>query len=265
VSEGQIINSMPVVILAGGLGTRLREETEFRPKPMVEIGDRPILWHIMKYFSTFGFNDFIICLGYKGDLIRDYFLNYHTRNISLSLNLGSNSETSFLDKHDEESWKITLVDTGKESSTGERLKRVQDFVGDRTFLCTYGDGLANIDLEKLVNFHRSHNGIATLSAVHPTSRFGVVDLDSNSMVQQFMEKPVVDDWINGGYFVLEPKVFEFISDLGPFEETPLRNLANTNNLYAFKHEGFWQPMDTYREHLELNKIWADGGAPWKSW
>lgn len=258
-------NPMPVVILAGGMGTRLREETEFRPKPMVEIGDRPILWHIMKYFSCFGFNDFIICLGYKGDSIRDYFLNYHTRNITLSLNLGSHSPTSYLDTHLEDSWQVTLVDTGKESATGERLQRVREFVGDRTFLCTYGDGLADIDINQLVAFHRAHTGIATLSAVHPTSRFGVVDINDNGQIQEFHEKPIIDDWINGGYFVLEPSVFDFLDDGGPFEEKPLRNLASTKNLFAFRHEKFWQPMDTYREYLELNALWESGKAPWKIW
>lgn len=257
--------SMPVVLLAGGMGTRLREETEFRPKPMVEIGGRPILWHIMKYFSSFGFNDFIICLGYKGDSIRDYFLNYHTRNITLSLNLGSHSPTNFLDTHNEDSWQVTLVDTGKDAPTGERLMKVRDYVGERTFLCTYGDGLANIDLNALVSFHRAHSGIATLSAVHPTSRFGVVDILGDGQIQEFHEKPIVDDWINGGYFVLEPSVFDYLSIGEPLEEKPLRSLASSGNLFAHRHEGFWQPMDTYREYLELNAIWDSNEAPWKIW
>ena len=258
-------NSMPVVILAGGMGTRLREETEFRPKPMVEIGGRPILWHIMKYFSCFGFTDFIICLGYKGDSIRDYFLNYHTRNITLSLNLGSNSQTNFLNSHNEDSWQVTLVDTGKDAPTGERLLQVREFVGERTFLCTYGDGLSNIDLENLVSFHRSHSGLATLSAVHPTSRFGVVDINDNGQINEFHEKPIVDDWINGGFFVLEPGIFDHLHKEEPFEEGPLRTLASSGNLYAHRHEGFWQPMDTYREYLDLNSIWDKGKAPWKIW
>lgn len=264
-SKGKATNSMPVVLLAGGMGTRLREETEFRPKPMVEIGGRPILWHIMKYFSEFGFNSFIICLGYKGDSIRDYFLNYHTRNISIALNLGAESKPDFLDNHGEEDWKVTLVDTGRDSLTGERLKKVQKYIGDRTFICTYGDGLANINLDALLQFHRSNDGIATLSAVHPTSRFGVVDIDSQGLISDFHEKPVVDDWINGGYFVLEPKVFDFIDGNVAFEDAPLKKLAGTGNLYAYKHDGFWQPMDTYREYLDLNSIWDSGSAEWKIW
>ncbi|CAN2169989.1 GCD1 Nucleoside-diphosphate-sugar pyrophosphorylase involved in lipopolysaccharide biosynthesis/translation initiation factor 2B, gamma/epsilon subunits (eIF-2Bgamma/eIF-2Bepsilon) [Candidatus Nanopelagicaceae bacterium] len=256
---------MPVVLLAGGMGTRLREETEFRPKPMVEIGGRPILWHIMKYFSEFGFNNFIICLGYKGDSIRDYFLNYHTRNISIALNLGADSEPDFLDSHGEEDWKVTLVDTGRDSLTGERLKKVQKYIGDRTFICTYGDGLANIDLDALLEFHRSNNGIATLSAVHPTSRFGVVDINAEGLISDFHEKPVVDDWINGGYFVLEPKIFDFINGNVAFEDAPLKKLADSGNLYAYKHAGFWQPMDTYREYLDLNAVWDSGAAEWKIW
>lgn len=256
---------IPVVILAGGLGTRLREETEFRPKPMVEIGDRPIIWHIMKNFSSFGIRNFIVCLGYKGETIREYFLNYQTRNINLSLNLGSQTKVDFLEKHDENDWKVTLVDTGKLSSTGQRLKKIKEFIGDRTFIATYGDGLANVPIDLLVNFHRSHSGIATLTAVHPTSRFGVVDISDSGMIKEFHEKPIVDDWINGGFFVLEPTVFDFMTDDGPFEETPLKNLVSDGNLYAYKHSGYWQPMDTYREYLELNKLWDSSNAPWKTW
>ena len=264
--SGQVdLSNIPVVILAGGMGTRLREETEFRPKPMVEIGGRPILWHIMKYFSSYGARNFIICLGYRGDVIRDYFLSYQTRNINLSLSLGKDPKTKFLDKHPEDDWQVTLIETGKTSSTGSRLMQVKDIIGDRTFMCTYGDGLANVDLEKLMKFHRSHAGVATLSAVHPTSRFGVVDIDDNGKIDTFHEKPVVDDWINGGYFVLEPDVFNYFADDGPFEETPLRNLSSTGNLFAFKHDGFWQPMDTYREYLELNQRWDNNDIPWKRW
>ncbi len=257
--------SMPIVILAGGMGTRLREETEYKPKPMVEIGERPVLWHIMKYFSAYGFNDFIICLGYKGDLIRDYFLNYHTRNTNLSLNLGSPEPATFMDAHSEDEWKVTLVDTGKESPTGERLQKVREFIGERTFFYTYGDGLADVDLTQLVAFHEAHDGIGTLSAVHPTSRFGVVDIEQDGRIAEFHEKPIVDDWINGGFMILEPSVFEYMGDGGPFEEKPLRALASSKNLFAFKHEKFWQPMDTYREFLLLNALWSEGKAPWKIW
>ena len=264
-ATNESLSNIPAVILAGGLGTRLREETEFRPKPMVEIGERPILWHIMKYLSSFGIKDFIICLGYRGDVIRDYFLSYHTRNINLSLNLGHDPKPNFLEQHEEDDWKVTLVETGKKNSTGSRLKQVKDFVGDRTFICTYGDGLSDINLHKLISFHRSHSGIATLSAVHPTSRFGVVDILENGRIKEFLEKPVVDDWINGGYFVLEPSVFNYFTDDGPFEETPLKSLARSQNLFAYRHEGFWQPMDTYREYLELNARWESNDAPWRRW
>jgi glucose-1-phosphate cytidylyltransferase len=268
--RGNVMNSkdladIPVVILAGGLGTRLREETEFRPKPMVEIGDRPIIWHIMKNFSSFGIRKFIVCLGYKGEIIREYFLNYQTRNINLSLNLGSQTKVDFLEKHDENDWQVTLVDTGKLSSTGQRLKKIKEFIGDRTFIATYGDGLANVPIDLLVTYHRSHSGIATLTAVHPTSRFGVVDISDSGMIKEFHEKPIVDDWINGGFFVLEPTIFDFMTDDGPFEETPLKNLVSDGNLYAFKHSGYWQPMDTYREYLGLNKLWDSSIAPWKTW
>ncbi len=258
-------SNIPVVILAGGLGTRLRDETEFRPKPMVEIGDRPILWHIMKYFSSFGMKEFILCLGYRGDVIRDYFLSYQTRNINLSLQLGQSSKTKFLDQHDEEDWKVTLIDTGKFSSTGSRIKQVKDFIGDRTFLCTYGDGLSDIDLNALIAFHRSHSGIATLSAVHPTSRFGVLNIQNSGKIQELQDKHNVDDWINGGFFVLEPLVFDYFTDEGPFEKTPLESLAQNNSLYAYRHEGFWQTMDTYREYLEMNERWAAENPPWKRW
>jgi glucose-1-phosphate cytidylyltransferase len=260
-----VLSSIPIVILAGGLGTRLREETEFRPKPMVEIGERPILWHIMKYYSSYGAKDFIICLGYKGEMVKDYFLNYQTRNISLTMSLGEEAKTKFLDQHDEDKWNVTLIETGKSSSTGMRLKQVQSIVENRTFMFTYGDGLADVDLKDLLTFHQKHSGIATVSAVHPTSRFGVVDILDNGRVDKFHEKPIVDDWINGGYFVLEPTVFEYITDDGPFEENPLRSLAASQNLFAFKHRGFWQPMDTYREYLELNKLWSNDSAPWKLW
>jgi glucose-1-phosphate cytidylyltransferase len=263
-SPGDLAN-IPVVILAGGMGTRLREETEFRPKPMVEIGDRPILWHIMKYFSSYGMKNFIICLGYKGDVIRDYFLSYQTRNINLSLNLGQNPKTNFLDMHPEDDWQVTLIETGKTNSTGSRLKQVKNIIGERTFMCTYGDGLADVNLTELIRFHRSHSGIATLSAVHPTSRFGVVDINETGKIDAFHEKPIVDDWINGGYFVLEPDIFDYLIDEGPFEETPLRNLSTSGNLFAYKHNGFWQPMDTYREYLELNERWENLDAPWKVW
>lgn len=259
------LENMPLVLMAGGLGTRIAVEGELRPKPMLEVGDRPILWHIMKYYSTFGVREFIICLGHKGDFIRDYFLNYHTRNVSLSLHLGKQADMLLHDQADPEDWKVTLVDSGKTSMTGERLRRVREYVGDRTFLMTYGDGLGDVNLNGLVDFHRSHSGVATLTAVHPTSRFGLVVPDSKGKVEEFSEKPVTEDWINGGFFVLEPQVFNYLSADEPFEQGPMRTLTSEGLLYAFTHAGFWKPIDTQRELLEMNEIWTSGLAPWKKW
>ena len=259
------LEKIPVVIFAGGLGTRIAVEGDLKPKPMLEVGERPILWHIMKYYASAGAREFIICLGHKGDYIRDYFLNYHTRNVSLSLDLGAQSGVQLHDFEGAEDWRITLVETGRTTMTGERLRRVRDFVGDRTFMLTYGDGLSDVDLDALLDFHRSHEGFVTLTAVHPTSRFGLVIPDSKGKVVDFSEKPVTEDWINGGYFVLEPQVFSYLDKDEPFEQTPMRKLTENGALFSYQHQGFWKPVDTQRELKEANDLWDSGEAPWKKW
>jgi glucose-1-phosphate cytidylyltransferase len=257
-------HDIPVVILAGGLGTRIATDGENRPKPMLDIGDRPIIWHIMKYYSSFGAREFILCLGHRGNIIRDYFLNYHTRNVSLSLDI-ADAKVKLHDSNESEDWKITLVDTGRESLTGERLKKVEKFVNNRIFAMTYGDGLGDVNLASLLKFHGTHNGLATLTAVHPTSRFGLVTADDDGKVLDFSEKPVTQDWINGGFFILEPQIFSYIQGNEAWESGPLSRIATQGSLYAFRHTGFWKPIDTQRELAEMNAIWISGKAPWKNW
>lgn len=256
---------MKAVILAGGLGTRLREETEYRPKPMVEIGGRPILWHIMKQLSQQGLNEFVICLGYKGELIKDFYLNYETRTNDVTINLGSDQVRPIHANTHSENWEVTLANTGASTFTGGRIFRIQKFVENETFLCTYGDGLADIDLKKLQTFHRSHGKIATVTAVKPLSRFGALNLDDQNKVLEFSEKPVSSDWVNGGFFIFEPKIFDYLDENCTLESEPLERLAKDGQLVAYKHDGFWQPMDTYRETQELNALFAAGNAPWKNW
>ena len=254
---------MKAVILAGGLGTRLSEETDLRPKPMVEIGGRPILWHIMKIYSYHGINDFVVCCGYLGYVIKEYFTNYFNHMSDLTIDLSNNNVT--VHKKNSEPWKITLVDTGKETLTGGRLKRVQDYVaGEEEFCFTYGDGVADVDIGKLINFHKSHGKHATITAVAPPSRYGALELVGNK-VESFKEKPE-GGLINGGFFVLSPKVFDLISgDMTSWENGPLSKLAKTDQLRAFRHAGFWQPMDTLREKNLLQDLWTSGNAPWKTW
>jgi glucose-1-phosphate cytidylyltransferase len=232
---------------------------------MLEVGDRPILWHIMKYYAEFGVNEFIICLGHRGDYIRDYFLNYHTRNVSISLELGEKSEPVFHDTNHNEAWTVTLVDTGKNAFTAERLRQVENYVGDRTFFLTYGDGLSTININAELEFHRAHAGLATLAAVHPRSRFGLVETGLNGMVTEFSEKPVTADWINGGFFIMEPQIFKRLMRDEPLEQGPLSSLSDEGLLFAYEHEGFWQPIDTQRELAEVNRLWAEDMAPWKNW
>jgi glucose-1-phosphate cytidylyltransferase len=254
------------VILAGGLGTRLREETEFRPKPMVEVGGRPILWHIMKLFAHYGVTDFIVCLGYRGDDIKEYFLNYEARNNDFTIRLGQSSDIVFHDQHLESEWQVTLADTGQATETGGRVKLIERYVGDDDrFIVTYGDGLADVDVSRLIDFHLSHGRLATLTTVRPLSRFGVVDLLPEGVVKQFREKPQVDDWVSAGFFVFERQVFDYLTTASVLEREPLEHLAKDGELVAHQHEGFWQPMDTYREAKLLNGLWADGEAPWKVW
>ncbi len=257
---------MKVVILAGGLGTRLREETEFRPKPMVEIGGRPVLWHIMKTFSYHGISDFVVCTGYKGDVIADYFLNYEARNNDFTVTLGQSRQVMFHDRHPESEWRVTVADTGLDTMTGGRVRRIRRYIGDETFMVTYGDGVADVDVASLLEFHRAHGRLATLTTVRPVSRFGVLDLDETAgQVARFREKPTADGWINAGYFVFEPGVFDYLpGDDCVLEEEPLRALAKDGELFAFRHEGFFQPMDTFREAKMLNDLWREG-APWRVW
>ena len=256
---------MKAVILAGGMGTRLREETEFRPKPMVEIGGRPILWHIMKTLSTQGINDFVICLGYKGDVIKDYFLNYEARVNDVTVELGSKSLYSQHSISQEDNWVVTLANTGLTTMTGGRIHQIKKYVEQERFICTYGDGLADIDIEKLLEFHKAHGKIATVTAVMPTSRFGSMEISSNDQVTRFAEKPKGTSWVNGGFFVFEPQIFDYLTSDCVLENEPLEKLAGDNQLVAYKHHGFWRPMDTFRESLELNELWDSNKAPWKNW
>ncbi len=255
---------MKVVILAGGFGTRLSEETYFKPKPMVEIGGKPILWHIMKIYSTYGFNEFIICLGYKGEVIKDYFSNYFLYNSDITIDF----EKNIINYHNmrTEPWKVTLVDTGLYTQTGGRIKRIQPYVGNETFMLTYGDGVADVNIKELVEFHKSHGKLATITAVQPPGRFGALELEGERVIN-FKEKPKGDEaWINGGFFVLEPEVFDYIEgDETIWEREPLERLAREGELIAYKHKGFWQCMDTLRDKNYLERLWASPHPPWKVW
>jgi len=255
---------MKAVILAGGLGTRIAEETTSRPKPMVEIGGKPILWHIMKMYSAHGVTDFVICCGYKGYIIKEYFANYflHMSDVTFDMN---NNEMQIHQKH-AEPWKVTLVDTGESTMTGGRLKRVAPYLGEGDFCFTYGDGVGGIDITALVNFHKQHGRLATVTAVQPPGRFGALEMDGVE-VKRFVEKPHGDGmYINGGFFVLKASVLDLIQDDSViWEREPLETLAATNNLRAYKHDGFWQPMDTLRDKQHLEELWATGQAPWKVW
>jgi glucose-1-phosphate cytidylyltransferase len=257
---------MKAVILAGGLGTRLSEETGVKPKPMVEIGGLPILWHIMKIYSAHGINEFIVCLGYKGYVIKEYFANYALLKSDVTFDFNSNSIEYH--KNDTEAWKVSLIDTGAESMTAGRLKRVTPYIGDQTFCMTYGDGVSDIDITALIAFHRQQSKLATLTAVKPPGRFGAFTLDHDQhQIKAFKEKPDGDGaWINGGFFVLEPEVIDNIEgDSTVWEREPMEKLAGTGNLSAFRHHGFWHPMDTLRDKHYLEKLWVNGGAPWKTW
>jgi glucose-1-phosphate cytidylyltransferase len=256
---------MKVALLAGGLGTRLREETEFLPKPMVRVGVRPILWHIMKNYHSFGHSEFLICAGYKGEMIKEYFREFQSEASDFTVTLGKNFSIEFHDSFAEEGWKVTVCDTGLNTMTGGRLFRARKYIKDDLFLCTYGDGLANVDLGALVSFHQSHGKIATVTAVRPVSRFGVLDMDSNGSVESFREKPQADGWVNAGFFVFSKKIFDYLDESSILENEPMDSLANDGELMAFRHDGFFQPMDTYRELTILNELWSSGTAPWKTW
>lgn len=257
---------MKAVILAGGFGTRLSEETSIRPKPMVEIGEMPILWHIMKIYSAHGIDDFIVCCGYKAQIIKEFFATYALRTSDVTFDLSN--DTVEVHNRTTEPWKVTLVDTGISTLTGGRLRRVRDYIGDETFCFTYGDGVSDIHIGDLIEFHRAQGHLATLTATQPAGRFGAVVLNENSTtIESFREKPTGDGaWVNGGYFVLEPAAIDYIDgDHTTWEQEPLMNLARDGQLSAYKHRGFWQPMDTLRDRMVLEELWASGSAPWKVW
>jgi len=258
----------PVVVLCGGQGTRLKEETEFRPKPMVQVGERPLLWHIMKIYAHQGFADFVLALGFKGHVIRDFFLNYreHTSDVTLSFGAdGTPDERQYYDPADIEGWQVTLAETGEHTPTGGRIHRLRRYLGDRTFMMTYGDGVADIDIPALLAQHRASGRLATVTGLRPHSRFGVIERADDGAAIGFREKPRLDDYISGGFFVLEPGVFDYLDDDCVFEQSPLARLAADDQLGVFTHDGFWKSIDTYREFLEINRMWSDGDRPWAVW
>ena len=257
---------MKVVILAGGFGTRLSEESHLKPKPMVEIGERPIIWHIMKLYSYYGYNDFIICLGYKGYCIKEYFANYFLHESDVTFDF-QNHNRQIIHTNGAEPWKVTLVNTGLNTMTGGRVKRIKSYIGNEPFMLTYGDGVSDINIAELVAYHTKHKKIATVTSTQPNGRFGALDLNENNIVAGFQEKPKGDGfWINAGFFVLQPEVFDYIYDDDTIlEREPLENLAKDGQLMAFKHQGFWQPMDTLRDKNYLEELWKIDKAPWKTW
>ncbi len=258
---------MKIIILCGGQGTRLREETEYRPKPLVEIGGHPILWHIMKLYAHYGLHDFVLCLGYRGNMIKDYFLSYEAMNNDFTMCLGQKNHVVYHGAHEEQDYRVTLADTGLDTMTGARVKRVERYVDGDTFVVTYGDGVSNLNVEALLAFHRSHGKLATVTTVRPVSRFGILELDTDGRVMQFSEKPQLDGWASAGFFVFERKVLDYLND-DPnciLESEPLERLAADKQLVAYRHNGFFYAMDTYREYLQLNEQWNSGRAPWAVW
>lgn len=255
---------MKVVILAGGYGTRIGEESQLRPKPLIEIGEKPIICHIMSIYSKYGYNDFIICLGYKGYMIKEYFAHYFLHQSDVTFDFRRGNEM-ILHNRCQDPWKVTLIDTGKDTMTGGRIKRIQPFVGEEPFMLTYGDGVGNIDIAALVAFHQSHGKLATITAVQPPGRFGALDLEADGQVKGFQEKPSGDGgWINAGFFVLQPEVFSYLDDDATvFEQAPLEQLAQSGKLAAYRHCGFWQPMDTMRDKNYLESLWKSGKAEWR--
>jgi glucose-1-phosphate cytidylyltransferase len=261
--------SMKVVILCGGKGTRLRDETEFRPKPMLPIGDRPILWHIMKTYAHYGFKEFILCLGYKGEMIKEYFRNYLWNTCDATLQLGPDPEAKFHTQHNEGDWQVTLADTGEDSMTGDRVYRIKHYLdANDTFLLTYGDGVGSIDIPASIKFHRAAGKVCTITAVHPPGRFGELSFKDDSTVSGFNEKPQTESgYINGGYMVCSSSLFDYLKENPAvmLEQEPLRKIAAEGKMGAYKHDGFWQPMDTFQEFTLLNTLWQEGRAPWKVW
>jgi len=256
-----------VVILCGGYGTRISEESHLRPKPMIEIGERPILWHIMKTYSRYGFNDFVLCLGYKGYMIKEYFANYFLHGSDVTFDLSDNNRMEIHSSESVEPWRVTLANTGLETFTGGRIKRVKKYIGNETFMLTYGDGVSDVNIGKLYEFHKSHGKLATVTAVQPSGRYGVLGINDDLTVLEFVEKPkTLDAWINGGFFILEPEVLDYIDgDMTSFENGPLDKLAEEGQIIAYKHTGFWQCMDTQRDKYTLENMWNSGQAPWKVW
>lgn len=256
---------MKVLILAGGFGSRLSEETDIKPKPMVEIGGKPILWHIMKIYSQYGFNDFVILLGYKGYVIKEYFANYILHQSDITIDVVNNK--TIIHNNHAESWKITLLDTGLNSMTGGRVLKAQNYIDDDTFMLTYGDGVSDVNIAELLAFHESHKGCITMTSAQPDGRFGALKIDENNRVNEFMEKPKGDGgWINAGFFVCNRRVFEYIeNEMTIFEKDPLENMAADGELYTYKHTGFWKPMDTLRDKLQLESLISNNTAPWKKW
>ncbi len=258
---------MKVVIFCGGLGTRLREETEYRPKPMVPVGERPILWHVMKIYASYGHKDFILCLGYKGEVIKEYFRNYHWNTSDVTLNLGAKPHVKYHTEHTEQDWNVTMIDTGQNTMTGGRLRRVMPYIKDETFLLTYGDGVTDSDINKSIAFHKKQKKLLTITAIQPAGRFGDLEI-SDGNVTAFKEKPEKQvGYINGGFFVVDRRVGKYLGskDSCVFENEPLAKLASEKQIVAYEHPGFWQCMDTYREQQLLTKMWESGEAPWKIW
>jgi len=256
---------MQVVILCGGKGTRMEHETEFRPKPMVPIGGRPILWHIMKIYAHYGHKDFILCLGYKGEVIKRYFLDYEAMNRDFTITLGRNHHIEFLGNHDEEDFRVTLADTGLETNTGGRIKRIEKYIKGETFFATYGDGVADIDLNDLLRYHREKGRIATVTGVRPFARFGVVQATEDGLVKSFKEKPQLDNFVSGGFFVFNREIFDYLDENSILEKEPLERLVADGQLAIYPHDGFWQCMDTRTDLRRLEELWATGNAPWKVW
>lgn len=257
---------MKVVILCGGQGMRLREETEYRPKPLLEIGGRPILWHIMKIYAQAGFRDFVLCLGYRGQMIKEYFLNYEAMNNDFTICLGREQRIAYHDAHAEQDFNVTMADTGLETMTGGRVSIVKKYIDDDNFMVTYGDGVADLDVQAVFDFHLSHGRVATVTSVRPTSRFGILDLSDKGEVRGFVEKPQLDGWANAGFLVFNRRIFDYLSGENCIlEREPLERLAREGELMAYRHEGFFYAMDTYREYLYLNDLWTSGRAPWRIW
>lgn len=257
---------MKVVILAGGIGTRLREETEYRPKPLVEVGGYPIIWHIMKIYAHYDFLEFIVCLGYKGNLIKEYFLNYEAMNNDFTINLGRSHEVTYHKAHNEQDFRVTLVNTGMETMTGGRVAKVKEYIDEDLFMVTYGDGLSDVNIKDLIEFHKSHGKIATVTTVQPLSRYGVLDIDKEARVLKFGEKIKEDKKVSAGFFIFDRRIFDYFSgDNCILEKEPLENLAAEGQLMSYYHQGFFYAMDTFKEYQELNKMWNSGKAPWKVW